>query len=352
MRLTRLRHILWIFPLFSGIAARGQEVFQGHTDKVVAVAAHPDSLWMVSGSYDNRLIFWDVVLRSMRWNQTGHAVAVKDVAFSPDGKVLASAGMDKAVKLWEVPGGRLIRSLPMHPGGIYSLAFHPSEPLLATGCYDHKVRIFNYQTRRELHSMTHRGRVNDVAFSPDGRWVAAVTGDPFTPAAHNLKIWDAAGGREVFSWDKPVKELRNVAFTPDGKFLIAGGAPTTVFVFRVQDTAVKLLGGLKGFQFGIFSLAVDPKGQYMAVGGGFDKKVYVYRLPAFKRVQILEGHEGTIEDLAFLPDGRLISGSIDNTVRVWAIHPETTSKKTKPAAQKKTDKTPPKRRRRRPSRRR
>ncbi len=309
---------LWTGSLW---AAFSQEVIQEHADKVVTVAAHSDSLWIASGSYDNHVIFHDLRDRATTWNKVAHAVAVKDVAFSPDGRLLASAGMDGAVKFWDLPGGRFVKALPPHPAGVYALSFHPSRPWLATGCYDRNVRIFDYQRRQQRLVLPYKGRVNDVAFSPDGQWVAAVTGDPFTAEASNLKMWNAATGEAVFSWQKPVKELRHLAFTPDGKFLIVGGAPTTVFVFRVQDSTLKLLGGLKGFQFGTYALAVDAKGEYMAIGGGFDKKIYIYRLPAFKRIRILEGHQGTIEALAFLPNGQLVSGSIDNTVRLWTIRP-------------------------------
>ncbi len=326
-----MHSVRWLLIVggWSLLGIRAQTVFTGHTDKVVAAAAHPDSPWVASGSYDNRLIVWRLADGTPRWERTAHAVAVKDVAFSPDGRLLASAGMDKAVKLWDAASGRLLRTLPPHPGGVYAVDFHPTLPQVATACFDGTVRIYDHGQRRLIRQMAHRGRVNDVAFSPHGRWVAAVTGDPFTADSGNLKIWDAETGREIFSWNRPVKELRSVVFTPDGRYLITGGAPSTVYVFTQKEGTWRLLGGLKGFQFGIYSLAVDQEGTFLAVGGGFDRKIYLYALPRFRRVHTFEGHEAKIEGLAFTADGRLVSTSDDNTVRLWTIprsaHPTQTA---------------------------
>ena len=312
--------ILWTLLSVGTVSLIAQEVFTGHSDKVVALATHPGSAWAASGSYDNYVIFWRVDKGTYRWKKVLHSVAVKDVAVAPDGRKMATCGMDKAVKIWDVPSGKLLLSLPPHPGGVYAVAFHPSAPYLATACFDGNVRIFDYRTRKLLEQMSHNGRVNDVAFSPDGRWIAGVSGDPFSPDSGNLKIWDGETGQEIFSWNQPVKELRKVLFTPDGKYLVVGGAPATVYVFTHSAGQWKLLGGLKGFQFGVYALAVDAEGKYLAIGGGdMDKKIYLYTLPRFKRVKVLEGHQAKVNDLAFLKDGRLLSASDDNTVRLWKL---------------------------------
>ncbi len=56
------------------------------------------------------------------------------VAFSPEGKRLASASVDGTVRLWDVKTGRLLTVLRGHPSGVADVAFSPDGRELAAGC--------------------------------------------------------------------------------------------------------------------------------------------------------------------------------------------------------------------------
>ena len=68
------------------------------------------------------------------------------VDFSPDGTILASTGgIEHAVRLWDVESGSLLRSLP-HNDQLMAVAFSPDGKLLAAGCNDNQVYLWGIST--------------------------------------------------------------------------------------------------------------------------------------------------------------------------------------------------------------
>ncbi len=113
-----------------------------------------------------------------------------------------------------------------------------------------------------------------------------------------------------------------VAFSPDGKRALSGGAcygdgdPTV----RLWDvTTGKELLCLQGHQLGVYGLAFLPGGK-QAVSGSHDGTIRFWDLETGRGLKTLEGHRDTVYGLAVSPDGKtLLSGGEDTTVRLWDV---------------------------------
>jgi WD40 repeat protein len=80
-----------------------------------------------------------------------------------------------------------------------------------------------------------------------------------------------------------------------------------------------LLRTLEGHSGGVNALAVTPDGG-QAISGSSDNTLKVWDLKRGKVVRTLEGHSGLVRAVAVTPDGgQAISGSYDKTLRVWDL---------------------------------
>ena len=74
--------------------------FQGHTDRIGAIAFAPDGKTLATGGYDRTVRLWDVATGQERMTLKCHTTPVLGVAFAADGTILATGSEDGTVRLW------------------------------------------------------------------------------------------------------------------------------------------------------------------------------------------------------------------------------------------------------------
>jgi WD40 repeat protein len=72
---------------------------------------------------------------------------------------------------------------------------------------------------------------------------------------------------------------------------------------------------LEGHTKSVMALAALPNGQL--VSGSSDSSIKIWDVATGAEVRTLEGHTGYVLALAALPNGQLASGSADKSIRVW-----------------------------------
>jgi WD40 repeat protein len=89
------------------------------------------------------------------------------------------------VKVWDTQTGQELLTLKGHPAPISGVAFSPDGKRLASAAVaDGMVKLWDAQTGQEIINLKVGGHVNNLAFSPDGHWLAS---DP----NGTVTIWDA-----------------------------------------------------------------------------------------------------------------------------------------------------------------
>jgi WD40 repeat protein/mono/diheme cytochrome c family protein len=257
------------------------------------------------------------------------AVPVKpqifSLAYSPDGKMIALGGY-KEVTLLDAATRKPIAVLKDHAEVVRAVAFSKDGKRLAAagGVAGRRgeVKIWDVAARTVASKVEgHDDTIYSVAFAPDGATVATCSYDKF------VKLWDAATGKEVRTFKDHIDAVYALAFTPDGKRLLSGAADRTI---KIWDTASgERLYTLGEPTDGINAIAIHPAGN-MVAAAGLDKSIRIWQLEekSGRLLQSQIAHEDAVLALAWSPDGStLLSASADKTLKIFKV-PELTEIKT------------------------
>src|SRR5947207_11801657 len=216
-----------------------------HDNYVSALAyvARPSKPVIVSGSYDHRLIWWDVSNGQAIRSIEAHADWVRSLAALLDGSRVVSVGDDMLVKVWDADSGQLVRSLGGHA---------------------------------KLTPQGHVTALYAVAVSPDGKHLAS--GDRIGA----VNVWETDTGRLAQTFQVPILYTydpkqrkrsiggtRSLAFSPDGNHLAVGG--------------------------------IGEVGNVDGLAGPAHVEVWDWRKPRHRFTAGVQGHKGLVNHLQFHP---------------------------------------------------
>jgi WD40 repeat protein len=153
--------------------------------------------------------------------------------------------------------------------------------------------------------------VRAVAFSPDGKLLVAGTGEP--EEAGTVTLWEVASRRR--RWTHTEKAgIPAVAFSPDGQTLAVGTYGTAA---RLLDVATGKVRATFQHPKEVRAVAFSPDGKRLATAC-WDRRVRVWDLATGKERVACTGHRDRILTVGFSPDGQyLLSAGGDDGAKLW-----------------------------------
>lgn len=267
--------------------------------------------------------------------------------FSRDGKRLLTAKNDCRIYVWDTHTGQELYRSPDAPGTrgglgpIFDLAgaamenagrspytFSPDASRLAVGkrnsvwepdgnggYHGHEenvVNVWDVTTGSSLMNLRgNSGQVTSLAYSPDGKSLAAASLDK------TAIIWNALGGDALNRMRSQSGGLTSITFSPDGK-RIAIGSDTGVIELRDAVSGKQMLQ-LIGHEKTVTAVAFSPDGKRLATGSA-DGAVKIWNTASGQELLALGPLLDQIDGLAFSPDGsQLAAADASGTVLVYAM---------------------------------
>jgi WD40 repeat protein/tRNA A-37 threonylcarbamoyl transferase component Bud32 len=300
-------------------------VLTGHAGQVSGVAMSPDRRHFASVDAEGLVKVWDAETEKAVLTWKSGPAMLFGVAYSPDGKRLVTAGDDKVVRVWDAQTGRELRALTGHDDFVMAVAYSgDGRQIAAAGTAGSRfVKVWDADNGQLLRSL--RGE-RAVAYSPDGKYLASVLHDSDSPVGAvfaEVRVWEAANGKLVHAFRQPDTSLVAVAFSPDGRRLAAAGGDRRngkeLYVWELAGG--QELVSVRAQGRGELCLAFSPDGRRIATAS-YDNRVTLWDALGGRELLRLKGHLRPAMSLAFTADGRrLISASADKTLRVWDARP-------------------------------
>ena len=270
------------------------------------------------GSEENVVQLWDAQTGDHKTTLTGHTKQVNSVAYSPDGEIIASGGEDGTGRLWEVATGKqkivmgrtnwINFLFPWLNLPLNSVAYSPDGKTVAAAGWDRKLRLCDTRTTKLKATLIgHTGPVDAVVYSPDGKTIA--TGGGWND--HTVRLWDAVTGetKAIFTG---YTHINAVAYSPDGQTIATGGESRSnalqlwdVPTRRLKTTYTEHTDGT------LSSIVYSPDGQTIAAVGLEDDTVRLWNSETGKHKATFKHttarREYDISSVAYSPDGNTLA---------------------------------------------
>lgn len=240
-------------------------------------------------------------------------------AFHAQSSLMVAGFSNGIFTLHELPEFTELQTLSISQNNIDQVTINKTGEWLAFGASKlGQLLVWEWQSESYiLKQQGHFDSMNTLTYTPDGQRIITCADDG------KIKVWDVNSGFCIVTFTEHTSGVTACEFSKRGNVLFTTSLDGSVRAwdliryrnFRTFTTPTRL---------GFSSIAVDPSGEVVCAGSLESDQIHIWSVQTGQLLDQLAGHEGPVSTLAFSPDGTiLVSGSWDNTVRLWSIFART-----------------------------
>ncbi len=323
---ARMRELVIVLKVADFAPPGARRTLKESDSPLRGVAFGPGGRSVWACSEDGHVLSWDTATGKLRLNSKSDGTKYQALAISPDGKhVLVGGTMDamrgKGEEAKKVDAGVMAlytanfrESLwdQVHDSGVRAVAFSPDGKRVAAACDNGFVLVRDAETGKAIMTPGRReyGPLTAVAFSPDGKLLAAGGADK------SVRLWDVATGKEVSSFGGHAAKATTVQFSPDGRTLLTTGGG---MVYLSDVATGKDLFRFEAGKEGAHAAAFSPNGK-LIVAAGPEGRLRGWQATTGEGPWSITANKKGVNAVAFSPDGEtLATAGADGEVNLWDV---------------------------------
>ncbi|AFN82456.1 WD40 repeat-containing coatomer complex protein [Encephalitozoon romaleae SJ-2008] len=203
---------------------------------------------------------------------------------------------------------------------VKSLSFHPNKPVVISGHHSGSIRAWDYQMGVCIHEfLDHDGSVRAVLFHPRGDFFVSGGDDKI------IRVWSYTERRITNKLKGHEDFVRSLDFHPTKPWILSASDDQTIMVWNMLTG--KLLATARGHCH--YVMAARFLGEESIVSGSLDQSIRIWDckglkegnkknslLPDIVVKQIVDGHDRGINSIA-VKDEIFVSGGDDRDIKCW-----------------------------------
>lgn len=223
---------------------------------------------------------------------------------------LFTGSYDKTIKLWDIKSGHCISTMRNHNSWVSSIQYDPIYDVLISGSWDCTIRLWNMKLLQNSLTLN----------SQNGNFVHCVRS--------NLSSNEVIAGTEfktvdIWDVDKRVKtnvlyghleRITNLRYVNGNRnMILTGSEDKQARMWDKRSGNCEIL--FTGHSRGITQVEIDMSNNRVFTAS-IDKSIKIWDIRKNKEVRTLVGHSSSVNSIAY-DQTKLISGSKDNSIRIW-----------------------------------
>ncbi|KAI0909637.1 putative E3 ubiquitin ligase complex SCF subunit sconB [Ustulina deusta] len=277
-------------------------VLEGHTDSVMCLKIHNN--YLVTGSYDATIRLWNLGSGSLVRTFLGHTAGIRALQF--DGSKIISGSLDETIKIWNWQTGQCLLTISNHNDALAGLDL--AGKILASSSMDKTIKIWNFEGKEAFTLRGHKDGVNSVNMDTTSRTLISAS-DDFT-----LRLWDLDTRQCIRVFEGHCGQAQQALFSsvgPEYSHLLES-SPLADHPSHEKDMETLRSSYGNGFT-ACPERSLPPP---YVVSGSLDNTLRVWDTATGACVRVDFGHTEGVWSFA-MDSLRIVSGAGDSLVKVW-----------------------------------